>query len=85
MNKQGKIIAICISEQKGTQKHEVEKANLIEDWNPLKPVERNVHSHAEAVEQIKAFLKQRGDWMDQNIHVLKQYSNESRNKAYIHE
>ena len=28
----GTIRAICISEQKGTQKHEVPEAELIEDW-----------------------------------------------------
>lgn len=60
-------------------------AYLIEDWNPLEPKERNVNSHSEAVEQLKSFICQRGDWMDKNIHILKQYSNESRNKAYIHE
>ena len=28
----GKIHAICISELKGTQKHEIPEANVIEDW-----------------------------------------------------
>lgn len=28
----GKIIAVCISEKKGTQKHPVQEAELIEDW-----------------------------------------------------
>ena len=27
-----KIKAICISEKKGTQKHPVDSANLVEDW-----------------------------------------------------
>ena len=28
----GKIIGICISEKRGTAKHEVETAKLVEDW-----------------------------------------------------
>ena len=28
----GKIIAICISEKKGTQKHPVDSAEILEDW-----------------------------------------------------
>ena len=28
----GKVIAVCISEQKGTQKHSVPEAEFIEDW-----------------------------------------------------
>lgn len=28
----GKVIAVCISEKKGTQKHRVEKAEFVEDW-----------------------------------------------------
>lgn len=28
----GKVIAICISEEKGTQKHSVQEAEFIEDW-----------------------------------------------------
>lgn len=60
-------------------------ANIIEGWSPLTPEERNVYSHTEAVEQVKDFLKQRGTWMDQNIHVLRQYSSESKNRAYLHD
>ena len=32
MNQKGNVLAICISEKKRTQKHEVPSANLIEDW-----------------------------------------------------
>ena len=32
-------------------------------WEPLTPVERNVHSHEEAVEQLKQWLISRGDWL----------------------
>lgn len=28
----GKVIAVCISEKKGTQKHPVQEAEFIEDW-----------------------------------------------------
>ena len=28
----GKVIAVCISEKKGTQKHPVQAAEFIEDW-----------------------------------------------------
>ena len=28
----GKVIAVCISEKKGTQKHPVEEAEFVEDW-----------------------------------------------------
>lgn len=66
MNKQGKIIAICISEQKGTQKHEVEQANLIEDWG----IEHDAHAgkwHRQvsllALEKIEAF-RARGAQVD---------------------
>lgn len=66
MNKQGKIIAICISEQKGTQKHEVEKVNLIEDWG----IEHDAHAgkwHRQvsllALEKIEEF-RERGAQVD---------------------
>ena len=28
----GKVIAVCVSEEKGTQKHKVKEARLVEDW-----------------------------------------------------
>ena len=36
----GKILAVCISEQKGTEKHNVGSARLIEDWG----VENDSHA-----------------------------------------
>lgn len=36
----GKVIAVCISEQKGTQKHNVGTAKLIEDWG----IENDAHA-----------------------------------------
>ena len=28
----GKILGICISEKRGTEKHEIQEANLVKDW-----------------------------------------------------
>ena len=53
------------------------------DEDPLlTPVERNPHSHNEAVLQLKSNIAERGDWMDKNIHTLLQYSAESKVKKY---
>ena len=32
LDSMGKVIAVCISEKKGTQKHPVEEAEFVEDW-----------------------------------------------------
>ena len=31
----GKILGICISEKRGTEKHEIQEANLVKDWGML--------------------------------------------------
>ena len=49
----------------------------------LTPIERNPQSYEEAVEEYKTFLKERGEWIDNNIDALNQYCHESRNKLYI--
>ena len=54
----------------------------LRDDTLLAPAERNVHSHQEAVRQLKDFIPQRGRWIDQNIESLRQYSAESRVKKY---
>lgn len=54
----------------------------LRDDTLLAPAERNVHSHQEAVRQLKDFIRQRGRWMDENIESLRQYSAESRVKKY---
>ena len=36
----GKILAICISKEKGTQKQEIEEATLVEDWG----IEEDAHA-----------------------------------------
>ncbi|MBC8569562.1 CotH kinase family protein [Zongyangia hominis] len=53
-------------------------------WSVLKPVGRNLTSYDEAVSQLKGFLKKRGDWMDENIETLYQYSHDSKNKKFNH-
>ena len=49
----------------------------------LAPVERNVTSHEEAVEQLKEFIIKRGNWLDNHIESLYQYSAESKNANEI--
>lgn len=56
----GKLIAICISEHRGTQKHQVEKAALIENWG----IEKDAHGgtwHRQvsllSLEKIEEFQK----------------------------
>ena len=50
----------------------------------LRPAERNVHGHGEAVEQLKSWLLARGEWLDESVHTLQQYAHPSRNKTYNH-
>lgn len=59
-------------------------AEAMTQWSPLIPEERNLYSHEEAVEQLKDWLRERGAWLDENIHALQQYCHESRNKVYNH-
>lgn len=56
----------------------------ITGWNGLEPAERNVHSHEEAVTQMKEWLLDRGEWLDAHIDILRQYAHPSRNKVYNH-
>ena len=55
---------------------------MVEDM--LRPAERNVHGHGEAVEQLKSWLLARGEWLDESVHTLQQYAHPSRNKTYNH-
>ena len=59
-------------------------ADAIEHWNGLTPEERNLHSHREAVAQLKDWIVERGDWLDYCIHALRQYAHPSRNKKFNH-
>lgn len=63
---EGKIIAVCISEKKGTQKHPVESAVLVKDWG----IEQDAHAgkwHRQvsmlSFEKIEAF-RERGAQVD---------------------
>ena len=47
-------------------------------------LDRMPENHATAVQHMKDWLKERGTWMDENIHVLRQYCHPSRNKNYLH-
>ena len=49
----------------------------------LQPIERNPQNYEEAINQYKTFLKERGNWLDENIDSLLQYSHPSKNKLYL--
>ena len=55
-----------------------------EEYTPLRPIERNPGNHDEAVEQMKDFIAERGDWMDEHIETLKQFCHESKIKKFNH-
>ena len=52
------------------------------EHDSLVPSERNSRSYGEAVEDMKEFIKARGEWMDENIETLKQYSEKSKIKKF---
>ena len=56
--------------------------SFLPEENLLKGENRTIGSHAEAVTQLKAFLIQRGNWMDQNIDAIRELSAESAVKKY---
>ena len=39
---------------------------------------------AQLEEQLREWICERGDWLDENIHALRQYAHPSRNKTYRH-
>lgn len=53
-----------------------------ERYDMLQPAERNPRSFDEAVADLKEALFERSGWMDGNIHVLQQYSAESKTKKF---
>ena len=55
-----------------------------DDYVPLSPAGRNPETHEAAVAQLKDFIKVRGEWMDEHIEILRQYSHESKNKKFNH-
>lgn len=50
----------------------------------LVPDERNLRNYNEAIEQLKNYIQRRGEWLDENIEILRQYSHESKNKKFNH-
>ena len=48
----------------------------------LLPSERNPRSYEDGIAQLKAFLKSRIAWMDENIDTLRQYSAASKVKKF---
>lgn len=48
----------------------------------LTPTERNPRNYEQAIQQMKDFLAQRAQWMDDNIDTLRQYSAESKVKKF---
>ncbi len=53
-----------------------------EDFPMLYPKERNLHSYEEAVAQLKQYITDRTEWLDENIETLKSFSAESAVKPY---
>ncbi len=52
--------------------------NAYDPYNYLHPIERNVTDYDAAVDQMKQFLLKRGEWLDDYIDTLYQYSHPSR-------
>ena len=54
------------------------------EYGLLEPAQRNLDSYGAALAQMKDFLRRRGDWLDQNIELLRQYSHPSAVKKFQH-
>ena len=52
--------------------------------NMIYPPERNPKKHEDAVNQMRSYIHERGEWMDENLEILLQYSHESKNKKFNH-
>ncbi len=50
----------------------------------INPPERNPRNHNEAIMSLKDFIKERGNWLDKNIEIIKQFSHESKVKKFNH-
>ena len=55
-----------------------------EEYRPLDPDSRNPADYDAAVDQMKEFFAERGEWMDEHIDILRQYGHPSKNKKYNH-
>lgn len=54
------------------------------DYRALVPDERNPNNFKEAVNDLKDWIYERGEFLDESIHTLNQYAHPSRNKIYNH-
>lgn len=54
------------------------------EYTPLHPYERNPANYEAAIQQLKDFIHERGEWMDENIEILLQYCHESKVKKFNH-
>ncbi|WP_218666209.1 CotH kinase family protein [Streptococcus dysgalactiae] len=61
----------------------VYQLNHPDSKNYLLPLERNMTSYEESVEQLKEFIRRRGRWLDKHIETLYQYSAPSKNANTI--
>ena len=55
---------------------------FLPEWDRLFDSHRNLHSYDEAVSHLKGYIKNRCEWMNENIDSLRQYSAESKVKNY---
>lgn len=55
-----------------------------EEYRPLDPDSRNPADYDAAVDQMKEFIAERGEWMDEHIDILRQYGHPSKNKKFNH-
>lgn len=53
-----------------------------EEHDMLRPTSRNPRTYEEAIDQLKSAITERGAWMDENIHTLRQYAAESKVKKF---
>ena len=56
--------------------------SFLPEQNLLSGEGREICSYDEAITQLKEFLIERGNWMDQNIDALQEFSAESAVKKY---
>ena len=55
-----------------------DKDAVRKSFNYLTPLERNLRTYNESIEQLRTYITNRGEWLDDNIEILKQYCHNSR-------
>lgn len=50
----------------------------------LEPIERNPQTYEEAIKQLKTHITERGQFLDEHIEVIRQFSHESKVKKFNH-